>query len=572
MSASNHREVTVPDLGDFENVDVVRVHVKHGDFVAKEDPLLTLETAKASMEIPAPVDGKVIAVHIAAGDKVSQGTPILRLEPGAAPPAEPWERGERPALDIQAGELQQLEAQVAVLGAGPGGYTAAFRSADLGKRTVLIERYPKLGGVCLNVGCIPSKALLHIARIVREVEEFAPRGLKFGKPNFDLKRMRQWTESVIARLGDGLTSLAKQRSVMTLQGTGRFSSANTLIVERDNETTQLRFENAIVAAGSRPSTLPGLPESPRIMDSTDALLLTDIPARMLIIGGGIIGLEMAAIYSALGARITVVELTKQLLPGCDRDILRPFEKHVKAQYESIQLATKVAEVAVNEGGLSVVLQTRDSRRTDVFDAALVATGRRPNGHEIGARNAGINVTEAGFIPVDGQQRTNVRHIFAIGDIAGEPQLAHKATHEGKVAAEVIAGLNSAFDARVIPLVAYTDPEIAWVGLTEAQAKEQGTEYATASFPWAANGRSLSFGRHEGLTKLMFDKASKKIIGMAAVGPHAGDLISEGVLAIEMGCDASDIGLSIHPHPTLAETIAMAAETFAGTITDLYVPR
>ncbi|MGZ8189337.1 MAG: dihydrolipoyl dehydrogenase [Methylosarcina sp.] len=467
----------------------------------------------------------------------------------------------------------ELQAEVLVLGGGPGGYSAAFRAADLGKQVTLVERYPVLGGVCLNVGCIPSKALLHMALLIHEAEEFEQHGLSFGKPTLDLDKIRAWKENISKTLNGGLAGLAKQRKVNVIQGVGQFSSANTVDVETEDGVKTVRFEQAIIAAGSHPAKIPGFPnDDPRLMDSTDALEITSIPKKMLIVGGGIIGLEMATVYHAFGSEISVVEWMDQIIPGCDKDLVMPLFRRIKKQYKNIWLETKVASIETSDDGLKVFFEGKDAPESETFDAVLVAVGRRPNGKLISAEKAGVQVNEQGFIPVDKQQRTNVSHIFAIGDIVGNPMLAHKAVHEGKVAAEVAAGLKAGFDALTIPAVAYTDPEVAWMGLTENQAKEQGIEYDKATFPWAASGRSLSLGRKEGLTKILCDKESGRILGAGMVGPHAGELISEAVLALEMGADAEDIGLTIHPHPVLSETFAFAAEMITGTITDLYVKK
>ncbi|WP_404360701.1 dihydrolipoyl dehydrogenase [Methylotuvimicrobium sp. KM1] len=464
-----------------------------------------------------------------------------------------------------------LHAEVLVLGGGPGGYTAAFRAADLGKQVVIVERYPVLGGVCLNVGCIPSKALLHMAQIVHEAQEFASHGVDFGAPKFDLDKIRSWKESVTGGLNKGLDGLVKQRKITRIQGNGSFVSANQLQVDNDNGTQLISFDQAIIAAGSEPTKIPVFPnDDPRLWDSTGALQLREIPEKLLIVGGGIIGLEMATVYHALGSKISVVELMDQIIPGCDKDLVRPLHNRIKKQYEAIWTETRVTAIEALEEGLKVSFEGDKAPESAVFDAVLVAVGRRPNGNKIGAENVGIQVTEQGFIEVDKQQRTNIPHIFAIGDIVGNPMLAHKAAYEGKIAAEVIAGHKAAFDALTIPSVAYTDPEIAWMGLTENQAKEQGIEIDKGVFPWAASGRSLSMGRSEGMTKVICDKETGRILGAGIVGPHAGDLIAEAVLALEMGADAEDVALTIHPHPTLSETFAFASEVVAGTITDLYL--
>ena len=601
--------IPVPDIGDFSDVPVIEVLVAPGDRVDVETPLVTLESDKATMDVPSPHAGTVESVLVAVGDTVSEGAPLVTVAPGEAAsprdatdpdagaaspggdePGEPATPG-APATAAPAGsppaERADIEAEVVVLGAGPGGYTAAFRAADLGLRTVLVERYPTLGGVCLNVGCIPSKALLHAAAVIDEAGEMAAHGIDFGSPSIDIAKLAGWKDKVVGRLTRGLAGLAKQRKVQVVRGTGAFSSPHRLSVETPGGTTVIGFERAIIAAGSQAAGLPGFPDDdPRLMDSTDALVLDDVPERLLVIGGGIIGLEMATVYAALGSRVNVVELMDGLIPGCDRDLVKPLEQRIRARYESIRLSTRVTGISPEDSGLRVSFEGAnesagaegtvpagtDAPTEDTFDRVLVAVGRRPNGHRIGAGNAGVHVDERGFIPADRRQRTNVDHIFAIGDIAGEPMLAHKATHEGKVAAEVCAGHKAGFDALAIPSVAYTDPEVAWTGLTETEAREQGVEFDKATFPWAASGRALGIGRTEGLTKVLFDRGTGRLLGAGIVGPHAGDLIAEATLAIEMGADARDIGLTIHPHPTLSETFNFAAEMVEGTITDLYVPR
>lgn len=580
-------EVKVPDIGEFQDVDVIEVAVKPGDTVNADDPLITLETDKASMDVPSPYAGTVKEVNVSVGDKVSEGSVIAVIEsaesaPARAPreareeaaPARKAEQApERKAAPRAPSGAADVEAEVLVLGSGPGGYTAAFRAADLGKRTVLVERYPALGGVCLNVGCIPSKALLHTAEVLTEARAMAEHGIEFGEPKIDLARLAKWKDSVVGRLTKGLAGLAKQREVQVVEGRGSFTSPNQLRVRTSDGDLSVSFEHAIIAAGSQAAHLPSLPDDdPRIMDSTDALFLEEIPERLLVVGGGIIGLEMAAVYHALGSRVTVVELTEGLMPGCDRDLVRVLHKRIEKRYEHIYLATKVSGVQARDKGLQVRLEGKGAPEADIYDRILVAVGRRPNGDRIGAENAGVQVDERGFITVDRQQRTNVAHIFAIGDIVGHPMLAHKATHEGKVAAEVAAGLKSGFDALTVPSVAFTDPEVAWMGLTETEARNDGREYEKAVFPWAASGRSLGMGRDEGITKLLFEKENRRLLGAGIVGPRAGDLISETVLALELGADAQDIGLSIHPHPTLSESICFAAEMAEGTITDLYVPK
>ena len=460
-----------------------------------------------------------------------------------------------------------------MLGAGPGGYTAAFRAADLGLKVALVERYAALGGVCLNVGCIPSKALLHAAVVIDEAAAMADHGVVFGEPVIEVEKLRGWKQKVVGQLTGGLASMAKQRKVTIIQGSGVFSDAHEMTVETAEGEQVVSFARAIIAAGSQAFKLPGMPwDDPRVMDSTDALELKDVPKRLLVIGGGIIGLEMASVYQGLGSEVTVVELTDQLMPGCDKDLVRPLQKRITERYAGIFVKTKVTAVEPKDDGLHATFEGAKMPETTIFDRVLVSTGRVPNGSRIGAEAAGVEVTDRGFIPVDKQMRTNVPHIFAIGDIVGQPMLAHKATHEAKVAAEVCAGMKVAFEARVIPSVAYTDPEIAWAGLTETEAKDQGIDYKIGRFPWAASGRAIGIGRTEGSTKLLFDPETHRVIGAGIVGPHAGDLIAECVLAIEMGAEAADIGLSIHPHPTLSETVAMSAEVFEGTITDLYIPK
>ena len=469
--------------------------------------------------------------------------------------------------------MTELQTEVLVLGGGPGGYTAAFRAADLGKKVTLVERYPVIGGVCLNVGCIPSKALLHMAQILHEAEEVEKHGISFAKAKLDLDKIRSWKESVTKSLNTGLASLIKQRKITLVHGVGSFTSANTLVVESEQGSQTINFDSAIIAAGSQPTKIPVFPnDDPRLWDSTDALDLNEIPKKLLIVGGGIIGLEMATVYHALGSEISVVELMDQIIPGCDADLVRPLHKRIKKQYKNIWLKTKVDEIKPLKKGLKVTFSGDNAPEPETFDAVLVAVGRRPNGLKISADKAGVEVDEMGFINVDEQQRTNVDNIFAIGDIAGNPMLAHKAVHEGKVAAEVISGIKAGFDALTIPAVAYTDPEVTWMGLTENQAKQEGVEYEKASFPWAASGRSLSLGRNEGLTKILCNKETGRILGAGMVGPNAGELIAEAVLALEMGADAEDIGLSIHPHPSLSETFGFAAEMITGTITDLYIKK
>ena len=567
------KDIFVPNIGDFDEVEIIEIHVSLGEKVEIEQSLITLESDKATMDIPSPNAGIVKEINIVQGQNISQGDLILKLEIKETTTKNKLEeKPKQKEENINKNTKKGLDAEVVVLGAGPGGYTAAFRAADLGLKTILIERYPSLGGVCLNVGCIPSKALLHVSKVISEIDELKEQGVELGSNNPDSKSVRHWTESIINKLTSGLKSMAKKRNVEVIEGDGRFSSPNTIEINNNGGTKTITFSSAIIAAGSQASKLPFLPEDPRIMDSTDALLLKDIPDRMLVIGGGIIGLEMATVYASMGTKITVVEMLDSLITGCDKDIVRPLQKRIKKIYENIYLKTGVTSVTPKKTGLEVCFEGKDAPEKDQFDAILVAVGRSPNGGKIGADKAGVNIDEYGFIPADNQQRTNVPHIYAIGDIVGQPMLAHKATHEGKLAAEVIAGHKVGFDDRVIPSVAYTDPEIAWVGLSEIEAKAQGIEYGKGVFPWAASGRSLAIGRDEGITKILFDKVSNRIIGAAIVGPNAGDLIAECALAIEMGSDAEDIGLTIHPHPTLSETVAMAAESFSGTITDLYIPK
>jgi dihydrolipoamide dehydrogenase len=572
-------DVRVPDIGDFQDVPIIEIHVSAGDEVATEDPLVTLESDKATMDVPAPEAGKVAQLCVKIGDRVSEGSVLLTLESDGAAPSDDGgkpseeasssesrvEREPAPPPPSSNGAGGEHDFQVVVIGSGPGGYSAAFRAADLGLKTALIERYDTLGGVCLNVGCIPSKALLHAARVVSEADEMAEHGIKFGKPKVDLDALRDWKQSVVKRLTGGLDGLAKQRKVEVIHGRAELTGANTVTV---GDRT-VSFDNCIIAAGSEAATLPDLPDDERIIDSTGALELPSVPKRLLVVGCGIIGLEMATVYHALGSKVTMVELFDQLIPGCDPDLVKPLQKRISGRYEAIHLGTKVESVEASEKTLAVKLSAGESLK---FDGVLVAIGRRPNGKAVGAPAAGVDVDDAGFIQVDRQMRTNVPNIYAIGDVVGGPMLAHKASHEGKVAAEVIAGQNVEFDARTIPSVAYTDPEVAWMGLTEAEAKDQGVEYDKAVFPWSASGRALSLGRDEGMTKLLFDAESRRLLGAGIVGVNAGELIAETVHALEMGSDAEDIGLTVHPHPTLSETIGFAAEMAEGTITDLMPPR
>jgi len=570
------KDVKVPEIGEFTDVDIIEVLVVEGDVIDEETPIITLETDKASMEIPSPRAGTVQSVKVQVGDKVSQGDLILTIE-AASPGASSGGKEAKapttaPEADAYIGNAD-VQADVVVLGSGPGGYTAAFRAADLGKKVILIEKYDSLGGVCLNVGCIPSKALLHAAKVLEESREMTAHGLKFIEPEVDIDALREWKDGVVKRLTGGLVGLAKQRKVQTVKGYGQFIDAHHIeVTDAEGTTTVVGFAQCIIAAGSVPVNLPFIPEDPRIIDSTGALALEDVPGKMLVIGGGIIGLEMATVYNALGTDITVVEMLDSLIAGADKDIVKPLHRRLSKQYEAILMNTRVTQVEALDEGLKVTFEGKNAPEPQLYDRILVAVGRTPNGHKIEADKAGIAVDEQGFIHVDKQQRTNVQNIFAIGDIVGQPMLAHKAVHEGKVAAEVTAGMDTHFDARVIPSVAYTDPEIAWVGKTETEAKAEGIKYGKGNFPWAASGRSLSLGREEGMTKIIFDEETDKVIGAGIVGPNAGDLIAEVALAIEMDCDAADIGLTIHPHPTLSETVAMAAEAFEGTITDLYIPK
>jgi dihydrolipoamide dehydrogenase len=578
-------EIKVPDIGGFKGVAVIEIAVKPGDRIEKEQALISLETDKATMEVPSPAAGVVKELKVKVGDKVSEGSVILLLESSAAAPApaasKPAPQAAAPAAAPQVAPTPaakvakgDIHAEVVVLGAGPGGYTAAFRAADLGKQVVLIEKHASLGGVCLNVGCIPSKALLHVAKVINEAEEVSHHGVTFGKPKIDIDQIRSWKESVIGKLTGGLAGLAKQRKVQVVRGVAKFTSPNSLEVETAEGKKVVTFDNAIVAAGSSVARIPGFPyDDPRIIDSTGALALKDVPKRMLVIGGGIIGLEMATVYEALGAKISVVELMDQIMPGADKDMVKPLHTRIAKRYEAIMLKTKVTKIEATKAGLKVTFEGEQApAEAQAYDKVLMAVGRRPNGREIAAEAAGLIVNERGFIPVDKQMRTNVPHIFAIGDIVGDPMLAHKAVHEGKVAAENIAGHKAFFEPLTIPSVAYTDPEIAWMGLTETQAKAQGVAYEKASFPWAASGRALSIAREEGATKVLLDPTTRRILGMGIVGVNAGELIAEGVLALEMGADMEDIGLTIHPHPTLSETLCFAAEMAEGTITDIMAPK
>ena len=585
-------EVKVPDIGSFKDVEIIEVLVDAGFQIEVEDSLITIESDKSSMEIPSPVAGKIKQMLVKVGDRVSEGSALLMLEVAEVgntphPPTPSPSRGEGEqeiaSMSSSPSPLEgeglgvrgsSIETELVVLGSGPGGYTAAFRAADLGKKVVLIERYPNIGGVCLNVGCIPSKALLHTAEVINEAKEFAKHGVKFGEPEIDLDAVRAHKSDVVGKLTVGLKGLAKQRKVQIVQGYGRFTSPNTIEVEAADGSKQIvKFANCIIAAGSRVTKLPFIPwDDPRVMDSTDALELPEIPKRMLVVGGGIIGLEMATVYHALGAKITVVELSPGLMPGADRDIVKPLHNQIKGMYENIYLNTKVTAITPTPEGLVCAFEGKGAPETDTFDRVLVAIGRSPNGGLIDAGKAGVFADTRGFIPVDNQMRTNVPHIFAIGDIVGQPMLAHKATHEGKVAAEVIAGHKAYFDAKAIPSVAYTSPEVAWMGKTEEQCKAEGIAYEKGAFPWAASGRALAMDASNGITKVLFDKATGQLIGAGIAGKNAGELIAEAVLALEMGADAHDMSLTIHPHPTLSETLNFASEVAEGTCTDIYAPK
>ena len=587
-------EIHVPDIGDFKEVEVIELLVKPGDSVKPEQSLITVESDKASMEIPCTHAGVVKELKVKIGDKVAEGSLLLVLEvaqdtASATPPAPATAPAKSAAPVVASAPAAQaaptapaaasfagnadIECDTLVLGAGPGGYTAAFRAADLGQRVVLVERYPVLGGVCLNVGCIPSKALLHAAKVITEAEEMSHFGITMSKPQIDINALRGWKESVIKKLTGGLTGLAKARKVQTVQGKGTFTSPNTVTVETPEGNKTIAFKNAIIAAGSSVTRIPGFPyDDPRLVDSTGALELRQIPKRMLVIGGGIIGLEMACVYDALGSKVTVVEFADGLIPAADRDMVKPLHKRIEKRYEAIYLKTKVTRLEARANGLLAVFEGEQAPvEPQLYDMVLLAVGRRPNGKDIAAEKAGVIVNDRGFISVDKQQKTNVPHIYAIGDICGDPMLAHKATNEAKIAAEVIAGHKVAFDALTIPSVAYTDPEIAWMGVTETEAKAKGIPFEKASFPWAASGRALAMGRDDGITKLLWDPTTKRIIGAGIVGVNAGELLAETVLAMEMGADLEDLALTVHAHPTLSETPMFAAEMGLGSITDLYLP-
>jgi dihydrolipoamide dehydrogenase len=580
-------DVLVPDIGDFTDVPVAEILVAVGDAVAAEDPLVVLESDKSSMEIPAPEAGTVKEISVAVGDAVSEGSLLVKLETAgvaadpedgagapevavespAVPARDEQPQQEDPAVEVERGDLH---AGVLVIGSGPGGYAAAFRAADLGQDVVMVERHATLGGVCLNVGCIPSKALLHVAKVIAEAETAGAHGIAFGRPEVDLDALRAWKDSVVAKLNGGVAQMAKGRKVEVLHGDARFTSANMVaLLGPDGETTNISFDAAIVAAGSRSVQLPGIPhDDPRVMDSTGALELQDVPERLLVVGGGIIGLEMATVYDALGSQVTVVELADGLIPGADRDLVKPLAKRIAQRYAAIHLKTKVDGIEAKDDGLVATFSGTDAPEPQTFDRVLVAVGRIPNGASLDLDTAGVHVDARGFVPVDARQRTNIPHIYAIGDVAGGPMLAHKATAEGHVAAEVVAGHAAAFEPRGIPSVAYTDPEVAWVGLTETEAKDQGIAYEKSVFPWSASGRALAIDGADGATKLLRDPETGRVLGAGIVGPHAGDLIAEPGLALEMGADVADLGLTIHAHPTLSETVMLAAEIADGTITDL----
>ena len=596
-------EVKVPDIGDYSDVPVIEVLVAVGDTVKKDQGLVTLESDKATLEVPSSAAGVVKEIKVKLGDTLSEGAVVVVLDaegaaeapakaaapapaaaaPASKPPVTPSHRAPAepaaPKPALSSGKPADIECEMVVLGSGPGGYTAAFRAADVGLDTVLVERYASLGGVCLNVGCIPSKALLHAAAVIDEVAHAGDFGVEFGKPTITLDKLRQYKEKVVNQLTKGLAGMAKQRKVRSVQGVGKFVSANELeITAADGSTQLLRFQKCIIAAGSQAVKLPNFPwDDKRVMDSTDALELAEVPGSLLVVGGGIIGLEMATVYGALGSKVTVVEFMDQLMPGADKDLVKPLADRLKKQGIEVHLKTKASGVTADAKGITVTFDAAEEGQAPAlaqgtFDRVLVAVGRSPNGRKIDAEKAGVQVTERGFIPVDRQMRTNVPHIFAIGDIVGNPMLAHKATHEGKLAAEVAAGHKKEWVARVIPSVAYTNPEIAWVGVTETEAKAKGLKVGVAKFPWAASGRAIGIGRTEGFTKLIFDEETHRIIGGAIVGVHAGDLLAEIGLAIEMGAEAEDIGHTIHAHPTLSESVAMASEIYDGTITDLYMPK
>ena len=557
-------QIKIPDLGDFDEVEVVEVHVKSGQSIKENDPIITLETEKAAMDVPSIVTGEVVSIDVKSGDKVSEGDVIAEISVDTLIEPETEDQQDEKSSNSEA------EYDLAVIGAGPGGYAAAFRASDLGLKVALIDRNPVLGGVCLNVGCIPSKAFLHAAKVIEDSNEASKAGIHFKDLKIDLEKMKDWKDGIIDGLTSGLKNLAKQRQVDCYQGDASFISNHQLQISSADNKQQITFKYAIIAVGSEPASLDFMPNDSRVIDSTGALDPESIPKKILIIGGGIIGLEMATIYSALGSGVTVVEVMEELMTGTDKDLVKPLERYLSERCEDIYKSTKVISAQALDEGISVTFENDGAEQTETFDKVLVAIGRTANGKLIHVDRAGVEVSNEGTINVDRQMRTNVENIFAIGDVIGDPMLAHKASYEGKIAAEVVAGKKSAMDARCIPSVAYTDPEIAWVGLTENDCKKDNIEYKKGLFPWSASGRSLTLGRSEGLTKLLFDPKSKKIIGGGIVGTNAGDLIAEISLAIEMDCDVSDIALTIHPHPTLSETVPLAAEVFEGTITDLYI--
>ena len=559
-------KITVPNLGDFETVEIVEVHTEAGQSINIDDPLITLETEKAAMDVPCTVNGILESISVSLGDQVSEGDVIASVKVDMS--SDEDESSDQP----QSIKNDQNQTGLVVIGAGPGGYTAAFRASDLGLDVTLIEKHTNLGGVCLNVGCIPSKTLLHAAKIINDSKEAKTLGLNFGEPEIELEKMKDWKNQVISGLTQGLQGLSKKRNINVIQGIASFTSANTVKITNGKDEQTLSFEQCIIAVGSNPARLPFLPDDPRIIDSTDALELSIIPNKMLIIGGGIIGLEMATIYASLGSSVSIVELTETLMPGTDRDLVKPLEKHLKKQCDHIYKSVEVSSATSTKKGIEISFKGKSAPESAVYDSVLVAVGRLPNIGSIDPEEAGIQLDQNGFVQVDRQMRTNVPNIFAIGDIVGEPMLAHKASHEARVAAEVVSGMKTAMDSRCIPSVAYTDPEVAWVGLTEEDCIAQEIDYGKGVFPWAASGRSLSIARSEGLTKLLFDSTTKRILGGGIVGTNAGELIAEITLAIEMDCDASDIALTMHPHPTLSETLALAAEAFEGTITDLYIKK
>jgi dihydrolipoamide dehydrogenase len=577
-------EIRVPDIGGHDNVNVAEVYVKVGDKINIDDNLIMLETDKATMEVPADKAGVVTEVLVQVGSKLNEGDIVVKVQAdGAAVAAAAPVTQAAPvataavapqAAATPAAQSGEIECDVMVLGAGPGGYTAAFRAADLGLKVVLVEKHATLGGVCLNVGCIPSKALLHVAKVINEADEMSHHGVSFGKPNLDIDKIREFKSGVVGKLTKGLDGLAKQRKVEKIQGMAKFTSPYTIEIDTAEGKKVVRFKNAIIASGSHSFKVPGFPfDDPRVIDSTGALLLESVPEKMLVVGGGIIGLEMAEVYGTLGSKITVVELGDGLIPGADRDVVKVLENRIKKRYDAILTKTKCAKVEAKADGLWVTFEGPSApAEPQKFDKVLVAAGRRPNGKTIGADAAGVIVNEQGFIPADKQQRTNVAHIYAIGDVIGQPMLAHKAVHEGRVAAENCAGMKSFFDARVIPGIAYTDPEVAWVGVTELEAKAQGLQVEVGKFPWAASGRALGNGRDDGFTKIITDKSTHRIIGAAIVGAGAGELLAETCLAIEMDCDIHDVALTVHAHPTLSESVAFACEIVDGSITDLYMPK